>query len=71
MAADPILSKRKTPSIDNEKPTRPVNPYTGEAYTGRSTHPDATPFKKGGAVKSGTSRGDGCAQRGRTRGTMR
>lgn len=28
-------------------------------------------YKKGGAVKSGASRGDGCAQRGRTRGTMR
>jgi len=34
-------------------------------------NPDATPYKKGGAVKSGASRGDGCAQRGRTRGTMR
>ena len=30
--------------------------------------PDATPYKKGGAVKSGASRGDGCAERGRTRG---
>ena len=28
-------------------------------------------YKKGGAVKSGASRGDGCAERGRTRGTMR
>ena len=31
-------------------------------------NPDATPFKKGGAVKSGASRGDGCAIRGRTKG---
>jgi len=31
-------------------------------------NPDATPYKKGGMVKSGASRGDGCAQRGRTRG---
>lgn len=28
-------------------------------------------YKKGGVVKSGASRGDGCAQRGRTKGTMR
>ena len=35
-------------------------------------NPDATPYKKGGTVKSSaSSRGDGCAQRGRTRGTMR
>ena len=31
-------------------------------------NPDATPFKKGGMVKSGASRGDGCAIRGRTKG---
>ena len=34
----------------------------------KEDNPDATPFKKGGAVKSGASRGDGCAIRGRTKG---
>jgi hypothetical protein len=38
---------------------------------GGSVKAKSTCMKTGGMVKSGASRGDGCAQRGKTRGTMR
>ena len=52
---------------------RMINEATPERMRGaqfEKDNPDATPYKKGGVVKSGASRGDGCAQRGRTKGRM-
>jgi hypothetical protein len=49
MAADPILSKRKTSSVDtnelgsNEKPTRHINPYTKQVSVGRGGKPTSSP----------------------------
>jgi len=43
-----------------------VRPNIDAAYEASRT----TPYKKGGSVSSASSRADGCAERGKTKGTM-
>ena len=43
-----------------------MQPKLDAAYEGART----TPYKKGGSVSSASKRADGCAERGKTKGTM-
>jgi hypothetical protein len=43
-----------------------MQPKIDAAYEGART----TPYKKGGSVGSASARADGCAERGKTKGTM-
>lgn len=43
-----------------------MQPKVDAAYEAART----TPFKKGGSVSSASARADGCAERGKTKGTM-
>lgn len=43
-----------------------MQPKINDAYEAART----TPYKKGGSVSSASSRADGCAERGKTKGTM-
>ena len=60
------------PKSENKPALRSKEKISDEANdTLRPEDMQKKTYKSGGAVKSGASRGDGCAQRGRTRGTMR
>jgi len=76
--AKPTMKSAPTSKYRGGRSEEDINRMIAEATPDRmrasqfeKDNPDATPYKKGGAVKSGASRGDGCAQRGRTRGTLR
>jgi hypothetical protein len=61
----------KDPSFNPEKMvdrSRPEHTFNPEKMTGRD---QPEPMKKGGKVSSASSRGDGIAQRGKTKGRMR
>ena len=65
MPKPPMAMKKPMP----KKPMMPVAPKPRGAPPDASVMP-APAFKKGGSVGSASKRADGCAQRGKTTGTM-
>jgi hypothetical protein len=61
-----------TPDMSNYKPRREPKPLTEVTKPGTRTNYESedTGMKRGGKVSSASSRGDGIAQRGKTKGTM-
>ena len=81
VASDTVNEYRKKQALEDTKVKPPAKPKQSDAeesvkndmLAGEMAHPSgkkapAKVYKKGGAVKSGASRGDGIAERGRTRG---
>jgi len=59
------------PDMSNYKPRREPKPLTEVTKPGtRTNYENEDGMKKGGKVSSASSRGDGIAQRGKTKGTM-
>jgi hypothetical protein len=74
-SAKPTMKSAPTSKYRGGRSEEDINRMIAEATPDKmratqfeKDNPDATPYKKGGMVKSGASRGDGCAQRGRTKG---
>ena len=73
-ASAPIKKPMPKPPMAMKKPM-PKKPMMPMAPKPRGAPPDASvmpapAFKKGGSVGSASKRADGCAQRGKTKGTM-
>ena len=62
--------KNPTPLPKKEKPVKPVPEDDMPATGPDSKYLKPRPYKKGGKVSSASSRADGCAKRGKTKGRL-